>query len=126
MAKNKDVVTIEIAGKDWENALDKAFKKKVKEVKIDGFRKGNVPKNIYIEKFGIKSLNMEAANDVIQDAYTKALKDTKVEPVTNQGKTGYTFKYWSIEKGGEEYNFNTLVTEKIGRASCMEIVCLYV
>ena len=39
--------------------------------------------------------------------------NNKVEPVTNQGKTGYTFKYWSIEKGGEEYNFNTLVTENI-------------
>ena len=39
--------------------------------------------------------------------------NAKVEPVTNQGKTGYTFKYWSIEKGGEEYNFNTLVTENI-------------
>ena len=47
MAKNKDVVTIEIAGRDWEKALDKAFKKKVKEVKVDGFRKGSVPKNIY-------------------------------------------------------------------------------
>ena len=39
--------------------------------------------------------------------------NNKVEPVINQGKTGYTFKYWSIEKGGEEYNFNTLVTENI-------------
>jgi len=39
--------------------------------------------------------------------------NAKVEPVTNQGKTGYTFKYWSVEKGGEEYNFNTLVTENI-------------
>ena len=39
--------------------------------------------------------------------------NAKVEPVTNQGKTGYTFKYWSKEKGGEEYNFNTLVTENI-------------
>ena len=81
MAKNKDVVTIEIAGKDWEKALDKAFKKKVKEVKVDGFRKGSVPKNIYIEKFGIESLYMDAANDVVQDAYTKALKDSKIEPV---------------------------------------------
>lgn len=81
MAKNKDVVTIEIAGKDWEKALDKAFKKKVKEVKVDGFRKGSVPKNIYMEKFGIESLYMDAANDVVQDAYTKALKDSKVEPV---------------------------------------------
>ena len=81
MAKNKDVVTIEIAGKDWEKALDKAFKKKVKEVEVDGFRKGSVPKNIYIEKFGIESLYMDAANDVVQDAYTKALQDSKVEPV---------------------------------------------
>ena len=81
MAKNKDVVTIEIAGKDWEKALDKAFKKKVKEVKVDGFRKGSVPKNIYIEKFGIESLYMDAANDVVQDAYTKALQDSKVETV---------------------------------------------
>ena len=39
--------------------------------------------------------------------------NAKVEPVINQGKTGYTFKYWSVEKGGEEYNFNTLVTENI-------------
>ena len=37
--------------------------------------------------------------------------NNKVEPVINQGKTGYTFKYWSKEKGGEEYNFNTPVTE---------------
>lgn len=81
MAKNKDIVTIEIAGKDWEKALDKTFKKKVKEVKVDGFRKGSVPKNIYIEKFGIESLYMDAANDVVQDAYTKALEDSKVEPV---------------------------------------------
>ena len=37
--------------------------------------------------------------------------NAKVEPVTNQGKTGYTFKYWSKEKGGEEYNFNSEITE---------------
>ena len=81
MAKNKDVVTIEIAGKDWKNALDKAFKKKAKDVEVDGFRKGKVPKEVYLEKFGIESLYMDAANNVVQDAYTKALKDSKVEPV---------------------------------------------
>ena len=47
--------------------------------------------------------------------------NNKVEPVTNQGKTGYTFKYWSIEKGGEEYNFNTLVTENITLYAVYEI-----
>ncbi len=47
--------------------------------------------------------------------------NAKVESVTNQGKTGYTFKYWSIEKGGEEYNFNTLVTENITLYAVYEI-----
>ena len=47
--------------------------------------------------------------------------NAKVEPVINQGKTGYTFKYWSIEKGGEEYNFNTLVTENITLYAVYEI-----
>ena len=47
--------------------------------------------------------------------------NAKVEPVTNQGKTGYTFKYWSVEKGGEEYNFNTLVIENITLYAVYEI-----
>ena len=47
--------------------------------------------------------------------------NAKVEPVTNQGKTGYTFKYWSIEKGGEEYNFNEEVTENITLYAVYEI-----
>ena len=47
--------------------------------------------------------------------------NAKVEQVINQGKTGYTFKYWSVEKGGEEYNFNTLVTENITLYAVYEI-----
>ena len=47
--------------------------------------------------------------------------NNKVELVINQGKIGYTFKYWSIEKGGEEYNFNTLVTENITLYAVYEI-----
>ena len=47
--------------------------------------------------------------------------NAKVEPVINQGKEGYTFKYWSKEKGGEEYNFNTPVTENITLYAVYEI-----
>ena len=56
MAKNIKKITIKIEGEEWQKALDKAFKKHVKEVKVDGFRKGSVPKDIYLEKFGIESL----------------------------------------------------------------------
>ena len=81
MAKNEEKITIKIEGEEWQKALDKAFKKKVKEVKVDGFRKGSVPKNIYIEKFGLESLYMEAVDSCLNDAYKKALDKSKVEPV---------------------------------------------
>ena len=81
MAKNEEKITIKIEGEEWQKALDKAFKKKVKEVKVDGFRKGSVPKNIYLEKFGLESLYMEAVDNCLNDAYKKALDKSKVEPV---------------------------------------------
>lgn len=81
MTKNMDKITIKIEGKEWVDALDKAFKKKAKDVKVDGFRKGAVPKNIYIEKFGLESLYMDAVNLVIDDAYKKAMEQSEVVPV---------------------------------------------
>ena len=81
MAKNDEKITIKIEGEEWQKALDKAFKKKAKEIKVDGFRKGAVPKDIYLEKFGIESLYMDVVDDCINDAYKKALDQSKIEPV---------------------------------------------
>ena len=39
--------------------------------------------------------------------------NNKVEKIESQGKTGYTFKYWSLTQDGEEFDFNTLITESI-------------
>ena len=79
--KNKHEIEIKIEGEIWEKALDKAYKKKNKEVKIEGFRKGTAPKNIFINKMGIESLYMDAVDFAMEDAYKKALEDTKVTPV---------------------------------------------
>ena len=81
MAKNVEKITIKVEGEEWQKALDKAFKKHAKDVKVDGFRKGAVPKNIYLEKFGIESLYMDAVDACLNDAYQKALDKGKVEPV---------------------------------------------
>jgi len=79
--KNKHEIEIKIEGEIWEKALDKAYKKKNKEVKIEGFRKGTAPKNIFINKMGIESLYMDAVDFAMEDAYKKALEDAKVTPV---------------------------------------------
>ena len=43
-----------VEGKTWEDALDKAFKEQRKEAKVDGFRKGTVPKDVFIKNTELK------------------------------------------------------------------------
>lgn len=79
--KNVKEVEIEVKGKEWEGFLDKAFTKKKKDIKVDGFRKGSVPKDIFIKKVGIEALFMDACDEVIQAKYKDALEEAKVELV---------------------------------------------
>lgn len=79
----KNVHEIEIKlTTEWEKCLDDAFKKKVKETKVDGFRKGACPKDIFIKRFGIESLYMDAVDEAVAVGYKKALEDNKdINPV---------------------------------------------
>ena len=88
MAKEKEVkknniheVSVKIEGADWKEALDKAFNEKVKDAKVDGFRKGKVPRNIYEKNFGKESLWLTAADITLQAAYVKAMEESKLIPV---------------------------------------------
>ncbi len=72
---------VKLDGTEWEKCLDEAFKNKVKDVKIDGFRKGTVPKDIYLKKFGIESLFMDAADAALPTLYRKLMDENKdLEP----------------------------------------------
>ncbi len=75
MAKSEKEIEIEIVGKEWEEALDKAFKKANKNAKIDGFRPGKAPKDVFIKKYGKQSLYMDAADSAADMAYQKLLKE---------------------------------------------------
>ncbi len=92
--------------KEWVEALDKAFKKKNKDVKIDGFRKGHAPKDVYLKNFGIESLYMEAVDESINIAYKRLLEENKdlkpvIEPtvdVTGISDSNVIFKFTVITK----------------------------
>ena len=79
--KNVHDIEIEIKGADWEKILDAAFEKRNKDLKVDGFRKGKCPKNVYLQKFGVESLYMDAVDVAAGKAYTQALKDNELVPV---------------------------------------------
>ena len=78
--KNVHDIEIEIKGTEWETILDDTFKKKVKGMSIDGFRKGKCPKNVYLQKFGIESLFMDAVDAAASKAYASAINDNDLTP----------------------------------------------
>ncbi len=83
MEKNKSEVelTKKIEGETWKKALNKVYEKNNKKAKIDGFRPGKAPFDVYIKHYGIESLFLDAADLVINEAYLKALEESKVVPV---------------------------------------------
>ncbi len=103
--KNIHEIVIKIEGDDWKNALDKAFAEKQKTVKVDGFRKGKVPRSIYEKKFGKESLYFDAANAVLELAYVKAMTESKLEPVVQP-----VIDIKDIDESGVEFKF-TITTK---------------
>ena len=43
---------VKISKEEFQNAIDKAFENKKSNIKMDGFRKGKVPKDVYFKKVG--------------------------------------------------------------------------
>ena len=105
MKKNVHEITIKIEGEDWTSAIDKAFKKKNKEVRIDGFRKGSAPKEVFIKKFGIESLYMDAVDIAVSKAYTKIVNEEKLVPVVEP-----KLDVKKVDKDGVEFFF-TIITK---------------
>lgn len=78
---NEGVLTIEVSAEDFNNALDEAFKKVVKQVQIPGFRKGKIPRKMFEQRFGVESLYQDAVDIVLPEAYMNAVVETGIEPV---------------------------------------------
>lgn len=103
--KNVKEIKIEVKGKEWEEILDKAFNKKKKDIKVDGFRKGSVPKEVFLKKVGIETLFMDACDIAVESSYKEALKQAAVEPVVEPSvniesvdKSGVTFTFTLISR----------------------------
>ena len=79
--KNVHEIEIKLEGEKWTKCLDNAFKKVSKDIKIDGFRKGTAPKDVYLKKYGVESLYSEAINEAINIAYKELLESNDVRPI---------------------------------------------
>lgn len=101
-ANNVHEVTITIDGDEWKKILDDTFKKVNKSVKIDGFRPGKAPRNIFEKKYGKATIISQAVEDQMQEAYKKALDKFSGDPIiqptasikeVNDEKVTYLFTF---------------------------------
>ena len=106
--KNVHEVVIKIDGEAWSKALNQVFKKKQKTAKVDGFRKGKVPRDIYEKHFGKESLFIDAADSVLQDAYTKAMEESKLVPVVQP-----SVDLKSLSEDGVEFTFKIITKPEV-------------
>ena len=77
----KEEVVIKVEGKEWKDLVDASFETVIKDVKIDGFRKGKAPRNVYEKKYGKQELIYSAADKAIQDKYKEVVLEGKIVPI---------------------------------------------
>ncbi|MBE6153049.1 MAG: trigger factor [Firmicutes bacterium] len=80
-AKNVHEITLKVEGNEWEQEIEKAFKKVSQKIKVDGFRPGKAPRAMVEKKYGKEALYMDAVDNIVQERYTKVILDSKLEPV---------------------------------------------
>ncbi len=107
--KNKKELTIKIEGKEWTEAIDKAFQKKVKTVTVDGFRKGKCPRDIFEKKYGKESLYIDAAESLLGTAYDRVMEKNKdVIPVVQP-----RVDIKSIDESNVEFVFTVITAPEV-------------
>lgn len=83
LESNKVKIEITVPAKEFDIAVDKAFKKNAPKISIPGFRKGKAPRNVIERMYGKEVMFEDAFDIVAQPAYEAAIAENKLTPVSH-------------------------------------------
>lgn len=96
---NSYELTVSVDGETFEKAINAVYKKQVKRINVQGFRKGKAPRRIIEKMYGAEVFYDDAMQDCYPDALYDAAKEADVKIVAVEslealeaGKDGFTFK----------------------------------
>ena len=97
------VLDIEISWDEMEKASDKAYRKLVKQVDIQGFRRGKAPRSLLERKIGKEYIYQEGLDELITETYRSTVKEHELTPIAQPQLDGPTFEM------GQPYHFSLTV-----------------
>src|SRR5260370_39590592 len=86
-----------------EKASDKAYRKLVQKVDIQGFRRGKAPRSLVERKLGKEYIYQEGLDDLMSEAYRDALKEHELTPLSQPELDAPVFEM------GQPYHFSLKV-----------------
>jgi trigger factor len=78
---NKIRLSVEVDEQEMDQAIDAAFRKIAREVRIPGFRPGKAPRRLLEAHLGRDVARHEALKDALPEFYTRALRETDVDAI---------------------------------------------
>ena len=94
LEKNMAKLTIEVDAQEFSRAVENAYQKNKGKISVPGFRKGKVPRKMIEQMYGKGVFYEDAANEIIPDAYEKAVEECE-ETIVSSPKIDVT----QIEEG---------------------------
>ncbi len=108
---NSYELVVSVDGETFEKAVNAVYKKQVKNINIQGFRKGKAPRAVVEKMYGSEVFYEDAMQDCYPDALYDAAKEAGIEIVkvesleaVEASKNGFTFKTNVIVKPTMEIN----------------------
>ena len=74
---NMAKLTIEVSAEEFEQGLERAYRKNRNRITLPGFRKGKAPRKMIEKFYGAAVFYEDAANDIIPGAYATAADESK-------------------------------------------------
>jgi trigger factor len=78
---NKVKLSVELDESEFGTAIDAAFRKIAREVRIPGFRPGKAPRRLVEARVGLDVARQEAIRDALPGFYERALRENDIEPI---------------------------------------------
>ena len=97
------ILDVELSWDELEKASDKAYRKLVKQVDIQGFRRGKAPRSLLERRLGKEAIYQEGLDDLITETYRNAVREHSLTPIAQPKLDAPVFEM------GQAYHFSLTV-----------------